>query len=231
MRTSWRLELPQWLIVAGLFLWAGLLWASGPEPQQIPIRWNGQGDVTAYMSRPQALVVFPLVTLASYLLLRFAPLIDPLRGNYRLFTDAYGVIRLAIVASLGAFGAVVFLVASGTPVDAVATFKAVLGVLFAVLGALMGKIRPNWFIGIRTPWTLTSKTSWIRTHRLGGFVFIVIGLGFLASIAFRTTLAISLIVALAVAASVGLIAYSYVVWRSDPDRSLALLSRPVEDHG
>jgi uncharacterized membrane protein len=59
-------------------------------------------------------------------------------------------------------------------VDAVAAIKAVLGVLFTVLGALMGKIRPNWFIGVRTPWTMTSKTSWVRTHRTAGYVFVAI---------------------------------------------------------
>ena len=141
----------------------------------------------------------------------------------------YAIIRLAIVASLGAIGAVVFLISSGLPLDAVAAIKAVLGVLFTVIGALMGKIRPNWFIGIRTPWTLTSKTSWLRTHRLGGFVFVAIGLAFLASAALRSTVAITLIVAIAVAASVGLVIYSYLVWRTDPNRSLALLSRSADD--
>jgi len=229
MRTSWRFELPQLLIVGGLLVWAGLLWANSSDIRLIPIRWDAQGQVTGYSGRFQALVMIPLVTLATYLLLRFAPLVDPLRTNYRLFGDVYAIIRLAIVASLGAIGAVVFLISSGLPLDAVAAIKAVLGVLFTVIGALMGKIRPNWFIGIRTPWTLTSKTSWLRTHRLGGFVFVAIGLAFLASAALRSTVAITLIVAFAVAASVGLVIYSYLVWRTDPNRSLALLSRSADD--
>jgi uncharacterized membrane protein len=229
MRTSWRFELPQVLILGGLFVWAGVLWANSSELQVIPIRWDAQGQVTAYGGRFQALLIVPLVALATYLLLRFAPLVDPLRANYRLFGDAYAILRLAIVAALGAMGAVIFLSASGLPVDATAATKAVLGVLFTVMGALMGKIRPNWFIGIRTPWTMTSKTSWVRTHRLAGYVFLAIGLAFLASIPFRTTVAITLIVAFAVAASIGLVVYSYLVWRTDPDRTLALLSRPADD--
>jgi hypothetical protein len=74
--------------------------------------------------------MIPLVTLAIYLLMRFLPLVDPLRANYRLFGDVYAIIRLTIVASLGAMGAVVLLSSSGLPVDAVAAIKAVLGVLF-----------------------------------------------------------------------------------------------------
>mgnify|MGYP000052596555 CR=1 FL=1 len=52
---------------------------------------------------------------------------------------------------------------------------------FAVVGGLMGKIRPNWFVGIRTPWTLTSKVAWVRTHRLGGWLFVAQGLLFVLS--------------------------------------------------
>jgi uncharacterized membrane protein len=229
MRASWRFEVPQLLIIGGLLVWAGLLWANSSDLQLIPVKWDAQGQVTGYSGRFQALVMVPLVTVATYLLLRFAPLVDPLRGNYRQFGDAYAIIRLTIVASLGAMGAVIFLASSGLPVDTVAATKAVLGVLFTVIGTLMGKIRPNWFVGIRTPWTLTSKTSWIRTHRFGGFVFVAIGLAFLASIPFRSTFAITLIVAFAVAASLGLVVYSFLVWRTDPDRSPSLLSRPADD--
>ena len=228
MRTSWQFELPQLLILSGLLVWAGLLWANMSDIQMIAVRWDGQGNATGYAGR-ETLFLVPFVALATYLLLRFAPLVDPLRANYRLFGEAYAIVRLAIVVALGAMASVIFLIASGLPVDAVAVIKAVLGVMFTVFGAVMGKIRPNWFVGIRTPWTLTSKRSWIQTHRLGGFVFVAIGLAFLASIPFRSALAINLIVALALAASVGLVIYSYRVWRTDPDRSLALLSRPADD--
>jgi len=228
MRTSWQFELPQLLILSGLFVWAGLLWANTSDFQMIPVRWDGQGNATGYAGR-EALFLIPLVALATYVVLRFAPLVDPLRANYRLFGEAYAIVRLAIVVALGAMASVIFLIASGLPVDAVAVVKAVLGVMFTVFGAVLGKIRPNWFVGIRTPWTLTSKRSWIQTHRLGGFVFVAIGLAFIASIPFRSTLAINLIVVLALAASVGLVIYSYRVWRTDPDRSVALLSRPADD--
>ena len=50
-----------------------------------------------------------------------------------------------------------------------------MGVLFIVLGNFMGKIRPNWFVGVRTPWTLSSKLSWDKTHRLAGWLFMLMG--------------------------------------------------------
>jgi uncharacterized membrane protein len=63
-------------------------------------------------------------------------------------------------------------VAMGSHLDLMRFSTGGLGVMFAVLGNLMGKLRPNYFAGIRTPWTLQSRTVWIKTHRLGGCLMV-----------------------------------------------------------
>jgi len=85
-----------------------------------------------------------------------------------------------------------------------------------IFGVVMAKIRPNWFVGIRTPWTLTSQESWTRTHRVGGWLFIVMGLWTLLLAVERTAWALAVWVIILGATVVGLFAYSYLVWRADP---------------
>ena len=92
------------------------------------------------------------------------------------------------------------------------------GLLFLVLGNFMGKIRPNWFVGIRTPWTLSSKLSWVKTHRLAGRLFVVMGLLFFMLALFRQPWVVAALVSALVVCLVWMVVYSYLVWRKDPDR-------------
>ena len=92
------------------------------------------------------------------------------------------------------------------------------GLLFIVLGAVMGRLRPNWFAGIRTPWTLSSTRSWERTHRVGGWVFIGIGALTMGLAPVGGELAIVAMMVAMLVGVVGLVVYSYVVWRDDPDK-------------
>jgi uncharacterized membrane protein len=117
----------------------------------------------------------------------------------------------------------------GVPIDQAAAIRLLVGGLLVVLGAVMGKIRPNWFVGIRTPWTLDSKTSWVKTHRLGGWVFMLCGLAFIASLSLPTTLALVVSFGFMAVGLIWIITYSYLVWRRDPVRYPAIRTRPAHD--
>ena len=94
-----------------------------------------------------------------------------------------------------------------------------LGVLLAVIGNVMGKARPNWFAGVRTPWTLSSDLSWDKTHRLTGRLFVLVGaLGAVGAWLLPVALIMPAIIAGVLAASITAVAYSWLVWRSAPDR-------------
>ena len=103
------------------------------------------------------------------------------------------------------------------------------GSLFVLMGGLMGKIRPNWFVGIRTPWTLTSKVAWVRTHRLGGWLFLAQGLLFILSGALRFAAFHYLVITTMFVVIVTLFAYSYVVWRADPEKQSPAGTQPADD--
>ncbi len=106
----------------------------------------------------------------------------------------------------------------GVQLDGLTVVPVLVGGLFVVLGSVMGKIRPNWFVGIRTPWTLSSKLSWTKTHRLGGRLFVLMGITLLASEFVGS--AWGLLFALAVVAGclLWMVLFSYLVWRADPEK-------------
>lgn len=217
MKVDWRTELPMWLLLAGMFALAISTWSVAPE--RIPVHWGWSGQPDRWGGRLQGLMLQPLVALGLYGLLLFLPRIDPGRANYETFSRPYAVLRLVVMLAQAAIQTLVVLNVRGVHVQVGIVAPLVVGALFVVLGNLLGKIRPNWFVGIRTPWTLSSKESWARTHRAGGWVFIGAGL-LLMTLAAVHRLAWTLgVVALIGIAVLGLVVYSFVVWRSDPEKS------------
>jgi uncharacterized membrane protein len=97
-----------------------------------------------------------------------------------------------------------------------------------LVGSVLGKVRPNWFVGVKTPWTLSSKLSWAKTHRLAGWVFIAMGLGLMASGIFRAKAAFVVTIAIGAAGMIWTMIYSYLVWRSDPGRVPPAGTLPAE---
>jgi uncharacterized membrane protein len=94
-------------------------------------------------------------------------------------------------------------------------------VLFIVIGNLLPRARPNWFVGIRTPWTLSSDRVWEKTHRFGGHVFVVVGILMILSgvvVAAWARTGLSVLIALC-AASV--VIYSYVEWKREQNPASA----------
>ncbi|MGO9451749.1 MAG: SdpI family protein [Candidatus Binataceae bacterium] len=216
MRFNWRTEWPQWLVIAAMFTVAALSWSTAPE--QFPVHWNVYGAVDRYGSRSEGVMLLPLLRVAIYALFVILPRIDPGRSNYAQFGGVYATVRLFILIFLGVVYALMQLVAHGYQINL--AMIAVLGesALLIVFGNYMSKIRPNWFFGIRTPWTLSSKLSRDRTHRVGGWLFVVGGIVSAASVVlppvWSTVIMLAVLVSIVIATAV----YSYLVWRTDPDK-------------
>ncbi|HEY6565141.1 MAG TPA: SdpI family protein, partial [Pirellulaceae bacterium] len=103
------------------------------------------------------------------------------------------------------------------------------GLLLMVFGNVMGKIRPNWFVGVRTPWTLSSKLSWTKTHRLAGWLFIGIGVLIAATGMTRSRWLLIGTLCGSGAALLGVVVYSYLVYRADPERTTPAGTSPSPD--
>ena len=216
MRARWIADVTCAVLIGGMLLFGALTWSGAPD--QFPMHWNLHGEVDRYGGRLEGVFALPLLALGVALLLRFVPRIDPGRDNYDNFAGAWATIRVAVVALVTAIYGLVQGAARGAAVDVRTVIPLAVGALLVILGNVLGKVRPNWFFGIRTPWTLSSAESWSRTHRAGGWVFVGLGLLTMTTAVVAPGRSIVLMVVLILFATLGLAAYSYVVWRRDPDK-------------
>jgi uncharacterized membrane protein len=217
MKRTWRGELVQLLPVVAMFAATALCWSDVPD--RIAVHWNLQGEPDGFDGKFSGLLLLPLISLAVYLLTLLLPLFDPGQPNYETFAGTYNTIRISITLFFSAVYTVGLLSALGYRVNMSTVIGLALGLLFIMLGNVMGKIRPNWFVGVRTPWTLSSKISWTKTHRLAGWLFI--GMGLLAATwgLLQTVWMFGLMLAVGGGCAFLIIVYSYLVYRKDPLRT------------
>jgi len=144
-------------------------------PDRVASHWNAQGEVDGYMPKSWGLFFMPLLLTGLFLLFLLIPKIDPLKENikkFRKYFDAFIVLLtlfLFYVYLLTIFWNIGFRFNMGQ------LMIPALGILFYYCGILVENAKRNWFIGIRTPWTLSSETVWDKTHKIGGRLFKVTG--------------------------------------------------------
>ena len=197
------------LLAAAAFAVAVALYAQLPDP--VPTHWNWRGVADGFTPKPWGAFILPLATLGTYLLLVAVPRISPRGFQMERFARVYGLIVTALVATLFAITVIALLAATGVPLPIQRATPMLVGALFVVLGNFMGKLTKNFFIGIRTPWTLASDEVWGRTHRLGGRLFVAGGFVAILSGLFTTSPTVFLTVILTAALIPA--AYSYVLYR------------------
>jgi uncharacterized membrane protein len=162
------------LLILSSFLTVAILYPSLPD--QIPSHWNAAGEVDGYLPKFWGLFLFPFILSGLVLLFLVIPRIDPLRANILQFLPYYEWFVVIFALFLLSLQATTILWAYGILVPINTVMSLGIGILFFYIGILLGHARRNWFIGIRTPWTLSSNTVWKKTHRLGSVLFMVAGL-------------------------------------------------------
>lgn len=182
------------------------------------MHWNAAGQVDAYGGKFEALFMEPLIALVIYAAMRWIPRIDPGRRNYELFAAAFGTLRIGLIATIGALYTVMLLTYHGCPIAIGVVVPMIVGVMMILVGNVLGKVRPNWFVGIRTPWTMSSKTAWDKTHRAGGWMFIIAGLALMISGALPSPWNVYEALLIPLSLLIGVFAYSYWIWRSASDK-------------
>ena len=184
-------------------------------PESMPVHWDLHGQVNGYGSRPQGAFLLPGIMLVLWLLMRFLPRIDPRRANYAKFADTYDLLVNSLVALFAVMHVALIGAALGWPVSMERVAPALIGLQFIILGNALPRARPNWWFGIRTPWTLSNDRVWTRTHRVGGYLLAGAGVVLLVSAAFPGPLTFALGVAAAIAAGFGSLVYSYFAWKQE----------------
>jgi uncharacterized membrane protein len=202
-------------IVAALLIIFVLTIAMYPAvPDRVVSHWNAAGQADGYMSKLWGLGLIPLIMTGFVALLAVLPRIDPYKKNYEKFGDYYEGFILLFVLFMLAIQVQIILWSTGYQISPNLTFPILIGILFIYIGFLLGHAEQNWFVGIRTPWTLSSETVWKKTHKIGGKLFKIAGvIAFAGVLAGEYAMWFILVPALAVA--VFTVAYSYFEFQKE----------------
>jgi uncharacterized membrane protein len=199
-------------------------------PPIVPIHWGANGQVNGYGSKLILCAMFPLLSLGVYGLLRVLLGIGPRlgsRANLASNLHLGNILSVGILLFMLIIQLVIIANGLGISTDIGSTFVISLGIslLFIFVGNYLGKVRRNFWMGIRTPWTITSDIVWERTHRLGGWLFVASGLlgiplSFVPEVrVWGITVSILLV-------SAFLVVYSYVCYRQNVQSESEPLSPP-----
>ncbi len=180
-------------------------------PSSVPTHWNLHNRPDGYSPKWVLFLFGPGLMAASMLLMYFLPWLSPKNFGVDSFRSTYLQIMLMLVTLLGYFSVVVLWVGIGHPLNVGRAIVGGICLIFALLGNLMGKVRRNFYIGVRTPWTLANERVWNATHRVAAKTLVAGGLVGLALIVAGLD-GISVIVVLLAGAIVP-IAYSLVFYK------------------
>jgi uncharacterized membrane protein len=200
-------------------------------PDTVPIHWGVNGQADGYGPKWMGTLLYPLFSIGIYVLIRALLAVGPRLGG-RESTVANLQIGKLVLAGIMLFLLIIQLStiaqSLGLAFDMSIVIMLALSVLFIFLGNYMGKMRRNFWMGIRTPWTLASSVVWERTHRLGGWLFVAVGLiGIPCS--FIPSLRLWGILVPIIAVSIFLCLYSYLCYQQQMQSGHEPLSPPFDE--
>ncbi|MFA6897576.1 MAG: DUF1648 domain-containing protein [Patescibacteria group bacterium] len=183
-------------------------------PERMASHWNFNGEVDGYMPKFFGTFLLPLMSLFLFALFIAIPKIDPLKANVAKFQKYFDGFILVFEIFFFYIYLLTILWSAGSRFDMTAAMMPAMAILFYYMGIMIGKAERNFFIGIRTPWTLSSDKVWDKTHRLGGKLFKAVAaltaLGF-----FFPAYAFFLMFVPIIGVSIYLIVYSYVEFKKE----------------
>lgn len=184
------------------------IWAYTRLPEKVASHWDAAGQVNGYMGKFGGAFFMPLLTLSIFILFSFVPKIDP-RNNIAKFKDIFNIFITVFLLYMLYIHTLSIAFNLGHTFDFTRAILPSMGVLFYFIGWMLPRAEPNWFIGIRTPWTLSSDIVWEKTHELGGKLYKIAGvltlIGFIVpKYAFLFVLIPIIVV------SIYLVVYSYI---------------------
>ncbi|CAA7600382.1 Domain of unknown function DUF1648 [Acididesulfobacillus acetoxydans] len=198
-----------------ILMFALSLWAYPKLPARVPSHWNAAGEVNGYNTPFVGAFLMPVLTLGIWLLFWLIPRIDPRKANYRLMNKVFWLINFVTVLFLGLLHTGIIFAALGLLRTGLvpAFILGGIGFLFIVLGNYMGKVKFNYFFGIRTPWTLANEEVWYKTHRAAGPAWVIGGLILLFSSFLPKQFTVPLVFAVVLVLALGSMVYSYILYQ------------------
>jgi uncharacterized membrane protein len=202
------------LVIGGVAV-AVSIWAYPQLPPTVATHWNLRGTADGFSSRAMAVAVMPAVIVLITGLFQVLPRLDPRGANYAKFIGTYWLIANAVILFILIGHGMIIATGLGYSVKIDRLMPIGVGVLFIVLGNYFTRVEPNWFVGIRTPWTLSSDTVWRKTHRTGGWLMVIGGLVIAACAFLPHGAFLPLLIAAVLIMSVIPIVQSYILWKRE----------------
>ena len=183
-------------------------------PEQMATHWDEKGEVNGYMSKFWGLFFMPIIMAGLALLFMAVPKIDPMKENIERFRKHYEGFIVLMLLFLLAVHVQILLWNIGIEISPNSVLPVGIGLLFYYIGILTENAEQNWFVGVRTPWTLSSRKVWKRTNRLAGKLFKIAGIAAFFGL-FFPELAVYFIIVPALLVAFVTVVYSYLEYRKE----------------
>jgi uncharacterized membrane protein len=201
------------LVVITVFVVALYAYTSLPDDGRYPVHWSFTGEPDRYGSKFELISIGPIVTGLLYGMAMVLPRLDPKKLNYSKFQQEYMLIMLMIILAIAAVYFISIAVAFGIGIKVDVWVQAVIGLMIMILGNYMSRLKQSWFVGIKTPWTLSNEKVWEKTHRYGGRVFVVMGLIMVLNAFIGIMTNKFIFMAVMIGLPLSTVVYSYVIYK------------------
>ncbi|MEM8697130.1 MAG: SdpI family protein [Pseudomonadota bacterium] len=192
-------------------------WFTLPADTRVPLHFDAAGEVDRYGSLAEGLVMMPLIAAAVFLLIFWLGKQEPRKANLQRSRQLLDWTVTGSMVLLAAIHLAILGLAAGWDFSVTRLISFGLGLLFVLIGNFLPKTRSNFLVGVRTPWTLSSDYSWLRTHIWGGRGFVLLGVVIIAVAAWAPAMSAYAILAGTLSLAFGLIVASWFFWRNDPE--------------
>lgn len=215
---NYSLKTEAWPILILLATIGLSIWAYPQLPGQVVSHWGFNGEANDWSSREFHSIFFPALLVAMYALFSVLPKFDPNSERYAEFSGAYLSIRNLILLVLFIIFTATTFFNLGYAINIGIIVSGSIGLLMIALGSYFKKIKRNWFVGIRTPWTLSSENVWNKTHILGGRLFMIWGACLVLAPWLTPTIAFLILFGGIIIIIPWIFIYSYILYRNEKKR-------------
>jgi len=198
------------VILIASFITGVILYQSMPEI--VASHWNAKGEVDGYMNKFWGLFLMPIIGSVMLLLFHYIPSIDPLKENIKKFRKYFDGFIMMIMIFLAYTYFLTIIWNMGYRFSMSLQMIPGLTIIFYYSGILIEHAKQNYFIGIRTPWTLANETVWNKTHKVGSKLFKIASVLILIGLLTPDN-AFTIMMTIVLSISAYLVAYSYVQYR------------------
>lgn len=212
MNLEFKKELPIIGIILIPFVYLSVIWNSLPE--RVPIHWNATGEIDGWGNKLTLIVMLFMLPVLTYVILSVVSKIDP-KKRMSLMGGKLYQLKFILVLFMSLLALFIIYSTKSQTISSPSFVFAILGALFMALGNYFKVIKPNYFIGIKTPWTLENEEVWKKTHTFAGKLWFIGGLLIiLGSLIFESTFFVKIFLAIVFCIAIIPICYSYLKYKN-----------------